>query len=111
MNEKKKKSIRKEIKTNKTTTKQTKTATTYNSSCLNHRWRCYHAIALNDQQVGHTFPHYLDHCQMMPHSKGWLTIQKICSKRRFNVWRGGGILLRRLDSRLKSSSFNKTTDI
>ena len=36
------------------TTKQTKTATTYNSPCLHHRWRCYQAIALNDQQVGPT---------------------------------------------------------
>ena len=36
------------------TTKQTKTATTYNSPCLHHRWRCYQAIALNDQQIGPT---------------------------------------------------------
>ena len=35
-----------------TTTKHTKTATTYSSPCLHHRWRCYQAIALNDQQVG-----------------------------------------------------------
>ena len=46
-------------KTNKqsnkpTTTKHTKTATTYSSPCLHHRWRCYQAIALNDQQVGPT---------------------------------------------------------
>ena len=42
-------------KTNKqTTTKQTKLATTYNSPCLHHRWGCYQAIALNDQQVGAT---------------------------------------------------------
>ena len=34
-----------------TTTKHTKTATTYSSPCLHHRWRCYQAIALNDQQV------------------------------------------------------------
>ena len=42
-------------KTNKpTTTKHTKTATTYSSPCLHCRWRCYPAIALNDQQVGPT---------------------------------------------------------
>ena len=46
---------KKQKQTNKqTTTKQTKTATTYNSPCLHHRWRCYQAIALNDQQVGPT---------------------------------------------------------
>ena len=44
---------KKKKKKNKiTTTKQTKTATTYNSPCLHHRWKCYQAIALNDQQVG-----------------------------------------------------------
>ena len=37
-----------------TTTKYTKTATTYSSHCLHRRWRCYQAIALNDQQVGPT---------------------------------------------------------
>ena len=37
-----------------TTTKHTKVATTYSSPCLHHRWRCYQAIALNDQQVGPT---------------------------------------------------------
>ena len=38
------------------TTKQTKTATTYNSSaCLHHKWRCYQAIALIDQQIEPTF--------------------------------------------------------
>ena len=37
-----------------TTTKQTKTATTYSSPCLHHRWRCYQAIALKDQRVGPT---------------------------------------------------------
>ena len=37
-----------------TTTKHTKTATTYSIPCLHHRWRCYQAIALNDQQVGPT---------------------------------------------------------
>ena len=42
-------------KTNKpTTTKHTKTATTYSIPCLHHRWRCCHAVALNDQQVGAT---------------------------------------------------------
>ena len=53
-------------KQKKTTNKQTnnqknqqiqntqKTATTYSSPCLHHRWRCYQAIALNDQQVGPT---------------------------------------------------------
>ena len=38
----------------KTATKQTKTATTYKSPCLHHRWRCYQAIALHDQQIGPT---------------------------------------------------------
>ena len=28
-----------------TTTKQTKTATTYSSPCLHHRWRCYQTVA------------------------------------------------------------------
>ena len=37
-----------------TTTKHTKAATTYSSPCLHHRWRCYQAIVLNDQQVGPT---------------------------------------------------------
>ena len=36
------------------TAKHTKTATTYSSPCSHHRWRCYQAIALNDQQVGPT---------------------------------------------------------
>ena len=52
-------SLKKEDKTNnkkrkikQTTTKQTKTETTYNSHCLHHRWRCYQAIALNNQQLG-----------------------------------------------------------
>ena len=46
--------------TNQHTIKQTnnnkthKTATTYSSPCLHHRWRCYQAIAPNDQQVGPT---------------------------------------------------------
>ena len=61
-------SLRKKPKQNKTkqnkqtnkqsnkpiTAKHTKTATTYSSPCLHHRWRCYQAIALNDQQVGPT---------------------------------------------------------
>ena len=52
---KKKQRIKRKNKTNKqATTKQTKTATTYNSPCLHYRWRCYQAIALNDQQVGPT---------------------------------------------------------
>ena len=58
INEKKKKQTIKKPpkKTNKqTTTKQTKTATAYNSPCLHYSWRCYQAIALNDQQVGPTF--------------------------------------------------------
>ena len=38
-----------------TTTIQTKSATTYNSPRLHHRWRCYQAIALNGQYVGPTF--------------------------------------------------------
>ena len=36
------------------TIKETKTATTYNSSCLHHRWRYYQVIALNDQHIGPT---------------------------------------------------------
>ena len=58
---KKKKKIEKkqQKQTNKqsnkpTTIKHTKTAVTYSSPCLHHRWRCYQAIALNDQQVGPT---------------------------------------------------------
>ena len=56
---KKKKKKKKKRQTNKqsnkrTTTKHTKTATTYSSPCLHHIWRCYKAIALNDQQVGPT---------------------------------------------------------
>ena len=60
---KKKKSKNKKTKGNKqtnkqsnkpTTTKHTKTATTYSSPCLHYRWRCYQAIVLNDQQVGPT---------------------------------------------------------
>ena len=39
---------------NKQTNKQTKTATTYNSPCLHHRWRCCQAVALTDPQVGPT---------------------------------------------------------
>ena len=59
-NNKKKNNKKQTIKqTNKqsnepTTTKHKKTATTYSSPCLHHRWRCYQAIALNDQQVGPT---------------------------------------------------------
>ena len=48
-------------KTSKQTNKQTKnnentqkTGTTYSSPCLHHRWRCYQAIAMNNQQVGPT---------------------------------------------------------
>ena len=41
-----------------TTTKETKTKetkeTTYSSPCLHHKWRCYQAIALNNQQIGST---------------------------------------------------------
>ena len=51
---KKKKTRQKNTHTQKTTTKQGKKAATYNSPYLHHRWRCYHAIALNDQQVGPT---------------------------------------------------------
>ena len=47
-------SLKKTQKTQKTTTEQAKTATTYNSPCLHQRWRYYQAIALNDQQVGPT---------------------------------------------------------
>ena len=38
---------KKHKKTQKATTKQTKTATTYNSPCIHHK--CYQAIARNDQ--------------------------------------------------------------
>ena len=54
---KKKKRQKKTKKTNIQTNQQqqnTKTATTYSSPCLHHRWKCYQAIALNDQQVGPT---------------------------------------------------------
>ena len=49
-----KKQQKKQKQTNKqsnqpTTTKHTKTATRYSSPCLHYRWRCYQAIALNDQ--------------------------------------------------------------
>ena len=56
LNEKKKqKTKNKKCEKNKqTTTKQTKTATTYNSPSLEHRWRCYQAIAQNDQHGGPT---------------------------------------------------------
>ena len=58
-NKTKTKNKKKQKQTNKqsnkpTTTKHTKTATTYSSPCLHHRRRSYHAIALNDQQVGPT---------------------------------------------------------
>ena len=56
---KKQKKLQTSKQTNKqsnkpTTTKHTKTATTYSSPCLHHRWRRYQGIALNDQQVGPT---------------------------------------------------------
>ena len=63
LQKKKKKKKKKKKQTNKQTNKQSnkpttakhaKTATTYSSPCLHHRWRCYQAIALNDQQVGPT---------------------------------------------------------
>ena len=41
-------------KRQKPTTKQTKTAATYNNPCLHHGWRCYQEIPLNDQQLGPT---------------------------------------------------------
>ena len=47
-------SLEKNTHTHTQRTKQAKTATTYNSPCLHHRWRCYQAIALNDQQTGPT---------------------------------------------------------
>ena len=50
----KQKKNNKKKKTKKTTTKQTKRTLTYNSPCLHHSWKCYQAIALNDQQVGST---------------------------------------------------------
>ena len=34
--------------------KKNKNNNKYNSPCLHHRWKCYQAIALNDQQVGPT---------------------------------------------------------
>ena len=46
--------LKKPNKNKKTTTKESKTATTYNNPCLHHRWICYQAIALNDQQVRST---------------------------------------------------------
>ena len=45
---------KKKHKKQQTTTKQTKTATAHNSPCLHHMWRCYQAIALNDQEIGST---------------------------------------------------------
>ena len=48
--------LRKKTHTQKTTTKQRKTAATYNSPCSHRRWRCYQAIALKDQQIGPTSP-------------------------------------------------------
>ena len=50
----KKQRIKNSKKKKQTTTKQTKTATTYNSPSLEHRWRCYQAIAQNDQHGGPT---------------------------------------------------------
>ena len=49
-------SLEKETHTKKTNNNKTKqkTKTTYSSSCLHHRWRCYQEIALNDQQIGPT---------------------------------------------------------
>ena len=54
MKNKNKKQTIKNSKKKQTTTKQTKTATTYNSPSLEHRWRCYQAIAQNDQHGGPT---------------------------------------------------------
>ena len=52
--QKKNKQTNKQTNKPTTTPKHTKTATTYSSPCLRQRWRCYQAIALNDQQVGPT---------------------------------------------------------
>ena len=52
-NNKKTKNKQTKKQSNKPTTiKHSKTAATYSSPCLHHRWRCYQAIVLNDQQVG-----------------------------------------------------------
>ena len=51
---KKKKKKRTHTKQKSKNKNKTKTAATYNSPCLHHRWRCYQAIALNDQQIGPT---------------------------------------------------------
>ena len=45
---------KKNTHTKQTAAKQTKIATTYSSPCLHHMWRCYQAVALNDQQIGPT---------------------------------------------------------
>ena len=50
---KKKKKTEINNKKKQTKTKQTKKVTTC-LHCLHHWWRCYHAIALNDLQVGPT---------------------------------------------------------
>ena len=50
----KKEKENKQTKQQNKTTKQTKSVTTYNNPSLHHRWRCYQAIALNDQQFGPT---------------------------------------------------------
>ena len=54
-------SLQNKQKKNKQTSKQTtqqqqntQKQQQHSSPCLHHRWRCYHAIALNDQQVGPT---------------------------------------------------------
>ena len=53
LQKKKKKKTTNKQSNKPTTTKHINTATTYSIPGLHHRWRCYQAIALNDQQVGH----------------------------------------------------------
>ena len=50
----KKTNKRKNKRKKQTTTKQTKSAITYNNHCLHHSQRCYQAVALKDQQVRST---------------------------------------------------------
>ena len=60
------------------TSKQTKTATTYNSPCFHHSWTCYQVIALNDQQGGRW---------ISTQKKLWLKIDKLT-----NILTSGAIL-------------------
>ena len=68
----------KKKQTQKTTTKQIKTATTYNSPCLHHRWRCYQAIAQNDQEVGPTSLALLSPAvRKFKYWQYWLTLKRL----------------------------------